>query len=117
MLCLVATSPALLDNFEGSALEDMEEAEIEVSEKQGVTALGYDIVQSPPPHYKLEKFLMDHYNFKLIPRRDSGKAVTVRFSIGLYQIIEVNEPQQYILLNAWIVEVGYVHVGQADSNS
>ncbi|KAI1727886.1 neurotransmitter-gated ion-channel ligand binding domain-containing protein [Ditylenchus destructor] len=104
LLCLVATSPALLDNFEGSALEDMEEAEIEVSEKQGVTALGYDIVQSPPPHYKLEKFLMDHYNFKLIPRRDSGKAVTVRFSIGLYQIIEVNEPQQYILLNAWIVE-------------
>ncbi|KAI1727345.1 neurotransmitter-gated ion-channel ligand binding domain-containing protein [Ditylenchus destructor] len=104
LLCFVSTSPALLDNFEGSALEDIEEAEIEVSEKHGVTALGYDIVQSPPPHYKLEKFLMDHYNYKLIPRRDSGKAVTVKFSIGLYQIIEVNEPQQYILLNAWIVE-------------
>ena len=26
------------------------------------------------------------------------------FTIGLYQIIEVNEPQQYILLNSWIVE-------------
>lgn len=32
------------------------------------------------------------------------RAIKVLFTIGLYQIIEVNEPQQYILLNSWIVE-------------
>ncbi|KAK0394606.1 hypothetical protein QR680_000832 [Steinernema hermaphroditum] len=58
----------------------------------------------PPQHYKLEKFLMTNYNKKLIPKRHLNESVQVKFSINLYQIIEVNEPQQYILMNAWIVE-------------
>uniref|UniRef100_A0A915EQW6 Neurotransmitter-gated ion-channel ligand-binding domain-containing protein n=1 Tax=Ditylenchus dipsaci TaxID=166011 RepID=A0A915EQW6_9BILA len=61
--------------------------------------------QTPPIHYRLEKYLMDNYNPKLIPRRNKKRPISVHFSIGLYQIIEVNEPQQYILLNSWIVEI------------
>uniref|UniRef100_A0A914E3F6 Uncharacterized protein n=1 Tax=Acrobeloides nanus TaxID=290746 RepID=A0A914E3F6_9BILA len=30
--------------------------------------------------------------------------MSVKLSMELYQIIEVNEPQQYVMLNAWIVE-------------
>uniref|UniRef100_A0A1I8A6X9 Neur_chan_LBD domain-containing protein n=1 Tax=Steinernema glaseri TaxID=37863 RepID=A0A1I8A6X9_9BILA len=63
-----------------------------------------DEVFRQPPHYKLEKFLMNNYNKKLIPKRHLNESVQVKFSIELYQIIEVNEPQQYILMNAWIVE-------------
>uniref|UniRef100_A0A183CB35 Neur_chan_LBD domain-containing protein n=1 Tax=Globodera pallida TaxID=36090 RepID=A0A183CB35_GLOPA len=57
-----------------------------------------------PVHYRLERHLMSRYNNRLIPRRSTAKPIQVLFTIGLYQIIEVNEPQQYILLNSWIVE-------------
>ncbi|KAH7723136.1 ACR-23-like protein [Aphelenchoides avenae] len=60
--------------------------------------------EAPPVHYRLEKYLMSNYNPKLIPKRRINQTVSVSFSIGLYQIVEVNEPQQYILMNAWIVE-------------
>ncbi|KAL3110445.1 hypothetical protein niasHT_019306 [Heterodera trifolii] len=57
-----------------------------------------------PVHYRLERHLMSRYNNRLIPRRSTARPIQVLFTIGLYQIIEVNEPQQYILLNSWIVE-------------
>lgn len=63
-----------------------------------------DLEMEPPAQYKLETFLMKHYNHKLLPRRNSKKPVRVKFRIGLYQIVEINEPQQYIMLNSWIVE-------------
>ncbi|VDM37708.1 unnamed protein product [Toxocara canis] len=47
---------------------------------------------------------MSRYNRKLIPKKNHAEPVGVLFSIELYQIIEVNEPQQYVLMNAWIVE-------------
>ncbi|KAI1721016.1 neurotransmitter-gated ion-channel ligand binding domain-containing protein [Ditylenchus destructor] len=59
-----------------------------------------------PAHYRLEDYLMTKYNSRLIPRRDDSPPgpVQIHFSIGLYQIIEVNEPQQWLLLNCWVVE-------------
>lgn len=42
-----------------------------------------------PIHYLLERDLMRNYNNKLIPRRYTTSPVSVYFSIGLYQIIEV----------------------------
>uniref|UniRef100_A0A914DZY8 Uncharacterized protein n=1 Tax=Acrobeloides nanus TaxID=290746 RepID=A0A914DZY8_9BILA len=55
-------------------------------------------------YYRLERFLMNGYNNRVIPKRTPDDAVVVGFSVELYQIIEVNEPQQYMLLNAWLVE-------------
>ncbi|KAI1705500.1 neurotransmitter-gated ion-channel ligand binding domain-containing protein [Ditylenchus destructor] len=59
-----------------------------------------------PAHYRLEDYLMTKYNSRLIPRRDDSPPgpVQIHFSIGLYQVIEVNEPQQWLLLNCWVVE-------------
>ncbi|TKR73377.1 hypothetical protein L596_020691 [Steinernema carpocapsae] len=57
-----------------------------------------------PIHYQLEHFLMTNYNKKLLPKRILNESVIVKFSIELYQIIKVNEPAQYMLINAWIVE-------------
>uniref|UniRef100_A0A915EBA4 Uncharacterized protein n=1 Tax=Ditylenchus dipsaci TaxID=166011 RepID=A0A915EBA4_9BILA len=65
----------------------------------------HELESNPPNHHRLEKYLMTNYNNRLIPRRDPmADAVQVYFSIGLYQIIEVNEPQEWLLLNCWIVE-------------
>jgi nicotinic acetylcholine receptor len=56
-----------------------------------------DLDVEPPAQYRLEAFLMKHYNSKILPRRDHTKPVTVKFRIQLYQIVEINEPQQYIM--------------------
>ncbi|KAK0403649.1 hypothetical protein QR680_017050 [Steinernema hermaphroditum] len=60
-----------------------------------------------PVHYKLEAFLMKNYSKRLLPRRFLNESVKVMFSMELYQIIEVNEPSQYMLINAWIIERWY----------
>uniref|UniRef100_F1LGD4 Acetylcholine receptor subunit alpha-type des-2 n=1 Tax=Ascaris suum TaxID=6253 RepID=F1LGD4_ASCSU len=57
-----------------------------------------------PTHYRLYEHLMSNYNRQLIPKRNLKDPVSVRLSIELYQIIEVNEPQQFVLMNAWVVE-------------
>ena len=44
-------------------------------------------------------------NFQAKPMWDPNKPINVSFSMDLYQILELNEPQQYILLNSWIIEV------------
>ncbi|CAD5231454.1 unnamed protein product [Bursaphelenchus xylophilus] len=59
---------------------------------------------NPPAHYRLERHLMKHYNDRILPRKTSTDTVEVLFQIALYQIVEVNEPQQYIILNSWIIE-------------
>jgi hypothetical protein len=51
--------------------------------------LGY----GPPPHYKLESYLMKNYNHRLLPRRDNKRPVDVWFRISLYQIVEVVRTQ------------------------
>lgn len=73
-----------------------------------------------PVQIKLVHDLLDKYDKKAKPVWDSSKPINVSFSMDLYQILELvsrpppavykdtelqNEPQQYILLNAWIIEV------------
>ncbi|CAD5213150.1 unnamed protein product [Bursaphelenchus okinawaensis] len=62
--------------------------------------LGFEL----PAHYRLERHLMKYYNNRILPRRKAAWSVKVKFRIALYQIVEVNEPQQYVILNSWIVE-------------
>ncbi|CAD5223928.1 unnamed protein product [Bursaphelenchus okinawaensis] len=57
-----------------------------------------------PAHYRLERQLMKHYNNRILPKKTSVDTVEVLFQIALYQIVEVNEPQQFIILNSWIIE-------------
>uniref|UniRef100_A0AC34FCP5 Uncharacterized protein n=1 Tax=Panagrolaimus sp. ES5 TaxID=591445 RepID=A0AC34FCP5_9BILA len=61
----------------------------------------------PPAHYRLDKYLSTNYNPRVLPRRYVNETVDVSVKIEVYQIIEVNEPQQYMVLNAWIVERWY----------
>jgi hypothetical protein len=56
-----------------------------------------DLEINPPAQYKLEAFLMKHYNNRILPRRNPNKPVEVRFRMSLYQIVEVNEPMQYLM--------------------
>ncbi|KAE9551089.1 hypothetical protein FO519_005704 [Halicephalobus sp. NKZ332] len=48
--------------------------------------------------------MLESYDRKAKPTWDNNKPVNVTFSMDLYQILELNEPQQYILLNAWVIE-------------
>ncbi|CAI5451155.1 unnamed protein product [Caenorhabditis angaria] len=57
-----------------------------------------------PAHYYLEEDIMSGYKKALIPKVRREDPINVSFSIQLYQIIQVNEPQQFLLLNAWVVE-------------
>lgn len=59
-----------------------------------------------PTQIRLVHDLLDNYDKKAKPMWDNSKPINVSFSMDLYQILELNEPQQYILLNAWIIEVG-----------
>ncbi|KAI6172341.1 Mutant ACR-23-like protein [Aphelenchoides besseyi] len=70
----------------------------------GDELMDIELGSEPPAHYRLENYLMKHYNHKLIPRRKSQEAVDVKFRIALYQIVEVNERQQFVILNSWTVE-------------
>ncbi|RCN40041.1 hypothetical protein ANCCAN_14040 [Ancylostoma caninum] len=63
------------------------------------------LVQSTPTQIQLVHDLLDKYDKKAKPMWDNSKPINVSFSMDLYQILELNEPQQYILLNAWIIEV------------
>ncbi|GMR37464.1 hypothetical protein PMAYCL1PPCAC_07659 [Pristionchus mayeri] len=60
-----------------------------------------------PHQIKLVQDLLDKYDKKAKPIWDNSKPINVSFSMDLYQILELNEPQQYILLNAWIIERWY----------
>ncbi|KAI1727933.1 neurotransmitter-gated ion-channel ligand binding domain-containing protein [Ditylenchus destructor] len=53
---------------------------------------------------KLIQDMLESYDRKAKPTWDNNRPVNVTFSMDLYQILELNEPQQYILLNAWIIE-------------
>ncbi|CAB3404703.1 unnamed protein product [Caenorhabditis bovis] len=60
--------------------------------------------EEAPVQYKIADYILSKYKKGLIPMSKSREPIRVAFSIQLYQIIEVNEPQQYLMLNAWIVE-------------
>ncbi|KAL3097541.1 hypothetical protein niasHS_003989 [Heterodera schachtii] len=53
---------------------------------------------------KLIQDLLENYDRKAKPTWDNVRPVNVTFSMDLYQILELNEPQQYLLLNSWIIE-------------
>ncbi|EYB93119.1 hypothetical protein Y032_0186g1089 [Ancylostoma ceylanicum] len=38
------------------------------------------------------------------PKRNAGEPVNVRFKMELYQVIELNERQQYVSVSAWVIE-------------
>uniref|UniRef100_A0A914V8S2 Uncharacterized protein n=1 Tax=Plectus sambesii TaxID=2011161 RepID=A0A914V8S2_9BILA len=56
------------------------------------------------PQSRLVNDVLKWYDKKVKPTRSAQDAVLVSFSMELYQIIEVNEPQQSVKINAWIVE-------------
>ncbi|KAK6018650.1 Neurotransmitter-gated ion-channel ligand binding domain protein, partial [Ostertagia ostertagi] len=41
------------------------------------------------------------------PKRRVGDPVDVRFKMELYQVIELNERQQYVSISAWVIERWY----------
>uniref|UniRef100_A0A0R3RV86 Neur_chan_LBD domain-containing protein n=1 Tax=Elaeophora elaphi TaxID=1147741 RepID=A0A0R3RV86_9BILA len=51
--------------------------------------------------------MLETYDKRSKPVWDHSKPINVTFSMDLYQILEVNEPQQYVLLNAWVIERWY----------
>uniref|UniRef100_F1LEX2 Acetylcholine receptor subunit alpha-type des-2 n=1 Tax=Ascaris suum TaxID=6253 RepID=F1LEX2_ASCSU len=60
-----------------------------------------------PTQLKLVHDMLEVYDKKAKPTWNNEKPINVTFSMDLYQILELNEPQQYILLNAWIIERWY----------
>ncbi|KAL3994732.1 Neurotransmitter-gated ion-channel ligand binding domain family protein [Acanthocheilonema viteae] len=60
-----------------------------------------------PAQLKLVRNMLETYDKKSKPVWNYSKPINVTFSMDLYQILEVNEPQQYVLLNAWIIERWY----------
>ncbi|PAV84159.1 hypothetical protein WR25_17164 [Diploscapter pachys] len=70
-----------------------------------MTILSY--VASTPTQIRLVHDLLDKYDKKAKPMWDPNKPINVSFSMVLYQILVLNEPQQYILLNSWIIERWY----------
>uniref|UniRef100_A0A0N4ZBB2 Neur_chan_LBD domain-containing protein n=1 Tax=Parastrongyloides trichosuri TaxID=131310 RepID=A0A0N4ZBB2_PARTI len=60
-----------------------------------------------PTQLRLVEDLLETYDKKSKPTWNNNHPVNVTFSMDLYQILELNEPQQYILLNAWIIESWY----------
>ncbi|CAD5217562.1 unnamed protein product [Bursaphelenchus xylophilus] len=61
-------------------------------------------VDASSDQLKLIQDLLDSYDNKAKPTWDAFRPINVTFSMDLYQLLELNEPQQYILLNAWIIE-------------
>nr|ACO48374.1 acetylcholine receptor DES-2-like protein [Haemonchus contortus] len=70
-------------------------------------ALSAAMVASTPTQIQLVHDLLDKYDKKAKPMWDNTKPVNVSFTVSLYQILELNEPQQFVLLNAWIIERWY----------
>ncbi|CAG9534383.1 unnamed protein product [Cercopithifilaria johnstoni] len=60
-----------------------------------------------PSQFKLVNDMLERYDKKSKPVWDHNKPINVTFSMDLYQILEVNGPQQYVLINAWIIERWY----------
>ncbi|KAK6104063.1 Neurotransmitter-gated ion-channel ligand binding domain family protein [Brugia pahangi] len=60
-----------------------------------------------PPQLKLVRDMLETYDKKSRPVWDHSRSINVTFSMDLYQILQVDEPQQYVLLNAWIIERWY----------
>ncbi|PIO62215.1 hypothetical protein TELCIR_16238 [Teladorsagia circumcincta] len=67
-------------------------------------ALSAAMAESTPTQIKLVHDLLDKYDKKAKPMWDNTKPINVSFTVSLYQILELNEPQQFVLLNAWIIE-------------
>ncbi|KJH40960.1 hypothetical protein DICVIV_13072 [Dictyocaulus viviparus] len=100
---------------------------VEVLEALNKTRATYAVmVYSIPIQIQLVHDLLDKYDKKAKPTWNNSKPINVSFSMDLYQILELrfigkegicccckmssfkkqsNEPQQYILLNAWIIEL------------
>ncbi|CAI4232764.1 unnamed protein product [Auanema sp. JU1783] len=57
-----------------------------------------------PEHYVIADYILSKYDRGYIPKKLRNESIRISFSMELYQIIQVNEPQQYLMLNAWIVE-------------
>ncbi|VDL73823.1 unnamed protein product [Nippostrongylus brasiliensis] len=57
-----------------------------------------------PEHYLITNYILSRYNKGLIPKRLQNESIKVSFSMELYQIIQVNEPQQYLMLNALVMD-------------
>lgn len=70
-----------------------------LSAADGSRRVGYE-----PDQFRLVRDKLANYDNKVKPTYDARKPVTVNFSMDLYQLLELNEPQQYVLLNAWIIE-------------
>ncbi|CAJ0557935.1 unnamed protein product, partial [Mesorhabditis spiculigera] len=67
----------------------------------------FTLTASIPAQIALVHDLLDKYDKKAKPVWDNNSSINVSFSMDLYQILELNEPQQFILLNAWIIERWY----------
>ncbi|CAJ0963491.1 unnamed protein product, partial [Mesorhabditis belari] len=65
------------------------------------------LTAATPSQIALVHDLLDKYDKKAKPVWDNNSPINVSFSMDLYQILELNEPQQFILLNAWIIERWY----------
>ncbi|CAJ0915410.1 unnamed protein product, partial [Mesorhabditis belari] len=61
-----------------------------------------------PTAQTLMKALMNKRGENILrPRRNASTSVDVTFKMELYQIIELNERQQYVKVSAWIIERWY----------
>ncbi|CAB3397017.1 unnamed protein product [Caenorhabditis bovis] len=60
--------------------------------------------RTEPIQYELANDILSRYQKNLIPKIRKNQPINVTFSLQLYQIIQVNEPQQFLLLNSWVVE-------------
>uniref|UniRef100_A0A183TVV7 Neur_chan_LBD domain-containing protein n=1 Tax=Toxocara canis TaxID=6265 RepID=A0A183TVV7_TOXCA len=60
--------------------------------------------RSTAPQTQLVRDLFKTYDKKVKPTVGPAEPVNVTFSMNLYQIVEINEPQQYVLISVWIIE-------------
>ncbi|CAI5441634.1 unnamed protein product [Caenorhabditis angaria] len=64
----------------------------------------FTFISAESDQYKIADKILKHYKPGLLPTNNTRDPIQVHFSMELYQIIEVNEPQQYLMINAWIIE-------------
>ncbi|TKR80181.1 hypothetical protein L596_014297 [Steinernema carpocapsae] len=65
------------------------EDDLLVMKQKGLEEYDENYEFQTPVHYQLEHFLMTNYSKKLLPKRVLNESVKVKFSMELYQIIEV----------------------------
>ncbi|CAB3398167.1 unnamed protein product [Caenorhabditis bovis] len=65
-----------------------------------------DIAMQNVPLIRLTRHLLnpERYDTRVRPITDHRKSLKVHISISLYQIIEVDEPSQNIMLNVWMIQ-------------